>query len=49
MIQVNLIDFYGLKLYKTIRTSFPIKCINTHHFSNLFIDINDFISKSDRI
>lgn len=42
-IQENLIDLYGTKLRKKIRTSSFIKNINTCHFSNVFIDIKDCI------
>ena len=43
MIQANQIDFYYLKLRKAIKTSFSIKNIITHHFSDLSINTNDYI------
>lgn len=38
-----MIDFYYMKLYKIIKTSFLIKAINICQLSNLSININNSI------
>lgn len=43
VIQANKINFYYIKLCKTIRTSFSIKDINIYHLLNLFINNKDCI------
>ncbi len=43
LIQANLTDLYCIKLYKIISTYFPIKSINTCHFSDLSIDTKNCI------
>ena len=48
MIQANLVDFYGTKLCKTIKTSFSIEGINTRYLSNLLIDTKDCICQFNR-
>lgn len=43
VIQANLKNFYYIKLYIILETNFLIKNINVYHFSNLFINNNNYI------
>lgn len=43
VIKANLVEFYYIKLCKTIRTSFFVEDINSCHFSDLLVDIKNDI------
>lgn len=48
-IDVNLVDFYCMKLRKLIRTSFSLESMNTCQLSDLFSDTKNSIDQFNRL
>lgn len=49
VVEINLIDSYFMKLYKTIRTSSSIKDINICDLPNLVIYSNNYICQFNHL
>ena len=45
MIQINLKNSYCSKLHHLVKTYYPIKKIDFYHFSDLLIDLENYICK----